>query len=107
MYRKLVHGALIAPETKVYLPDGRTVTNPTPEILKTIGFKEVFETARPPEEDGFYFQSSYQEFGDKIIRVWTKVQMPESPALPEEPEPIVESSNQDLNAAIQILLGKE
>lgn len=106
MYRKLRNGVLLSPDRTVYLPDGRAVTNPNNEVLKSLGFKEVFETSRPPQEDGFYFESSYQELGDKIVKVWTKVQIPEQPVV-EEPIPIETPKDSDLDAAIKILLGKE
>lgn len=103
MHAKLINGYLQKPNSNVRLPDGRTATNPNQEILESLGFKEVFYVDQPYPEEGFYFTSSFQEQADRIIQVWTKIQIPEQPEPPVEPE----TPNEDLVSALKVLTGAE
>lgn len=103
MHAKLINGYLQKPNSNVRLPDGRTATNPNQEILESLGFKEVLYVDQPYPEEGFYFTSSFQEQADRIIQVWTKIQIPEQPEPPVEPE----TPNEDLVSALKILTGAE
>lgn len=52
----------------------RIVFNPTEEILKELGYKEVQNTEYP--NDGKYYVSSYEEQDDKIVQVWAETEEP-------------------------------
>ncbi len=57
--------------------DNRIYTNPTEEIIKKAGYKELVEVEQPafdPEKE--YLSLTYQD-GDVITQVWTVNQIPE------------------------------
>lgn len=93
-YGRLKNGYLEKPGTTLILPDGRSINNPREEALEELGFtfdqvlrangyKQVIETEQPEPESGFYFEASWEEQEDKIVRVWTKIEAPVEP----EPQP--------------------
>ena len=57
--------------------DNRIYTNPTEEVVRKAGYKELVEVEQPeydPEKE--YFFLTYQD-GEKITEVWTVHQNPE------------------------------
>lgn len=71
MLAKLIENELIiAPNHLHYVENGREifVTNPTAELLKAYGYKEVVESE--PIENGV---ARYEERGDVIVQVWEEV----------------------------------
>ncbi len=81
MFAKLKdNGYLEYPKTNVVLPSGRTVTNPTDEMLIELGFKKLIRIQQPDPVLGFYFTSHFEETDDQIVEVWDMVEQPESEA---------------------------
>lgn len=73
MFAILQNGVLrYAPKKVNY--NNRIVFNPTEEILKSLGYKEVQNTEYP--SDGKYYVSSYEEQDDTIVQVWTEAEEP-------------------------------
>lgn len=96
MLGKLVNGQIIRPDDILFYDD-ITIINPTEETLREEGFIDVEETTRPDPEDGFYFESHWEEIDGIIKQVWNKIEIP----TPPEPE-------DDIWTKInKILLGKE
>lgn len=73
MYAMLINGHPVKNDENIELPDGRIVTNPNPEILESLGYKEVIEADEPDYKSGFYYVYRYEETDDKIIKVWDEV----------------------------------
>lgn len=93
MFAELKNGRLVeAPDIMEF--EDITVINPDEEMLKEYGFKEVEKTPRPPYEEGFSFQSHYEETEDKIVQVWDKVENPPEPVY--EPVPTLEEQLEDI-----------
>lgn len=103
MYAKLVNGYLRKPDKQILLDDGRIVTNPTAEVLEEFGFKEVLETPRPQEEEGYYYTSHYEDDGNYIVKVWEKHESV-APETPIENDPIPADETDEV---LKILYGKE
>ena len=73
MFAIMQNGVLRYAPKKVNYND-RIVFNPTEEILKSLGYKEIRNTEYP--SDGKYYVSSYEEQDDKIVQVWTEAEEP-------------------------------
>lgn len=73
LFAILQNGVLKYAPKKVNYND-RIVFNPTEEILKELGYKEVQNTEYP--NDGKYYVSSYEEQDDKIVQVWAETEEP-------------------------------
>ena len=98
MFAKLESGMIRKPGKTITLPDGRKMTNWTPEEIASLGFdlddvmmaseyKKLVETPEPDPESGFYFVPSWTENDTEIVRVWTKYE--------NEPEPVIDTSGFD------------
>ena len=72
-YAKLNSGTLeYAPRTVTV---GRTHYNPTPDFyLESNGYLPLVETSYP--NDGKYYIASWEQQGNKIIRVWIETDPP-------------------------------
>lgn len=73
LFAILQNGVLRYAPKKVNYNDS-IVFNPTEEILKELGYKEVKNTEYP--NDGKYYTTSYEEQDDKIVQVWTEAEEP-------------------------------
>ena len=76
MLAKLINGALSYAPRKIII-DGKTIFNPTEELLKEQGYKEIRESDIPDDApDGKIYVSSYEDKGDYIEQVWTLIDEP-------------------------------
>lgn len=58
--------------------DNRIYTNPTEEIIRKAGYKELVEVEQPAfDTETEYLTSTYQD-GEKITEVWTVNKIPEN-----------------------------
>lgn len=73
-----------------------TIINPTDEQLVDAGYKKIIKTERPPYEEGFSFNSRWEEDEEEVRQVWDKVEVPPPP----EPEPSM------LDIVAEILTGE-
>ena len=73
---KLINGALSYAPRKIIV-DGKTIFNPSEDILKAQGYKEIRESDIPDDApDGKIYVSSYEDKGDYIEQVWTLIDEP-------------------------------
>ena len=73
---KLVNGALSYAPKKIIV-DGKTIFNPSDEVLKEQGYKEIRKSDIPDDApDGKIYVSSYEDKGDYIEQVWTLIDEP-------------------------------
>lgn len=76
MLGKVVNGSLSYAPRKITV-DGKTIFNPTEELLKEQGYKEIRELDIPDDApDGKIYVSSYEDKGDYIEQVWTLIDEP-------------------------------
>lgn len=76
MLAKLVNGVLSYAPRKIIV-DGKTIFNPTDEVLKEQGYKEMQTTDMPDDApEGKLYVSSWTDAGDTIQQVWTLVDAP-------------------------------
>ena len=76
MLGKLVNGALSYAPRKIII-DGKTIFNPSDEVLKEQGYKEIRKSDIPDDApDGKIYVSSYEDKGDYIEQVWTLIDEP-------------------------------
>jgi len=76
MYGKLIDGNLrIAP--KVLHGEGTIVYNPHAGMYLAQGWKPVEFTKAPEAQDGFYYESGWEEQPDAIVQTWTLTPLPD------------------------------
>ena len=76
MYGKLENGILRYAPRK--LPgDGTIVYNPPTEMYLAAGYKPVTFTEAPEAQEGYYYESGWEEQDDAIVQTWTLVQEPD------------------------------
>jgi len=75
MLGKLIDGRLVVAGSIV--KDGNTtITNPTEEMLKNLGYKEVEYTEKPSfDEEEMKLYETYTEYSDKIIVAYATVEL--------------------------------
>ncbi len=57
--------------------DNRIYTNPTEEVIKNAGYKELVETERPSVDPEKEFLSFKYQDGDVIKKVWSVKELPD------------------------------
>ena len=73
MYAKLINGTLRSAPKKVDY-NGKTIFNPTEEILLGMGYLPVTYTDMPTDApDGQHYESSWSQTDTEIAQVWTLV----------------------------------
>lgn len=76
MLGKLVNGALSYAPRKIII-DGKTIFNPSDEVLKGQGYKDVVMVDMPDDApEGKLYVSGWTDAGDKIQQVWSLVDAP-------------------------------
>lgn len=96
MYAKLMSGTLRSATKKVDY-NGKTIFNPTEEILLDMGYLPVTYTDMPTDSpDGQHYESSWSQTDVEIVQVWTLVDNP------AEPEPELSADE-----ALNIIMGVE
>ena len=73
-YGKIIDGQL----EYAYRPmeiKGEWHSNPSEELLLELGYKPIEYTEMPVKE-GYYYTSSFEDEGDKIVQVWTEHEIP-------------------------------
>ena len=96
MYAKLMSGTLRSATKKVDY-NGKTIFNPTEEILLELGYLPVTYTDMPTDApDGQHYESSWSQTDVEIVQVWTLVDNP------AEPEPELSADE-----ALNIIMGVE
>lgn len=94
MYAKLINGTLRSATKKVDY-NGKTIFNPTEEILLGMGYFPVTYTDMPTDaSDGQHYESSWSQTDAEIVQVWTLVDDP------AEPEPELSADE-----ALNIIMG--
>ena len=95
MYAKLVNGTLRSAPKKVDY-NGKTIFNPTEEILLDMGYLPVTYTDMPTDaSNGQHYESHWEQTDTEIVQVWTLVDNQ------TEPEPEL-SSDEALNIIIGV-----
>ena len=106
MYAKLVNGTLRSAPKKVDY-NGKTIFNPTEEILLGMGYLPVTYTDMPTDaSNGQHYESHWEQTDTEIVQVWTLVDNPAEPepevtqeeriAVLEEKQEITDTAVQDL-----------
>ena len=94
MYAKLINGTLRSAPKKVDY-NGKTIFNPTEEILLDMGYLPVTYTDMPSDApDGQHYESHWEQTDAEIVQVWTLVDNP------AEPEPELSADE-----ALNIIMG--
>ena len=94
MYAKLVNGTLRSAPKKVDY-NGKTIFNPTEEILLGMGYLPVTYTDMPTDaSNGQHYESHWEQTDTEIVQVWTLVDNP------AEPEPELSADE-----ALDIIMG--
>ena len=76
MHAKLINGTLRSAPKKVDY-NGKTIFNPTEEILLDMGYLPVTYTDIPTDApDGQHYESSWSQTDAEIVQVWTLVDNP-------------------------------
>lgn len=76
MLGKLVNGVLAYAPRKIVI-DGKTIFNPSEDVLKKQGYKEMQATDMPDDApEGKLYVSGWTDAGDTIHQVWTLVDAP-------------------------------
>lgn len=52
----------------------KTISNPTPEMLKFLGYKELIEETRPEDKEGYYIEE-YYENGEVITKKYRYIEI--------------------------------
>ena len=82
-YAKLKDGALEYAPKGIELEGGAWQIPPSAEWMAENGFKLVTYTEQPEPEEGYYYESGWEETDTEIVQTWTKKELPEP-----EPDPI-------------------
>lgn len=94
MHGKLVNGTLRSAPKKVDY-NGKTIFNPTEEILLDMGYLPVTYTDMPTDAStGQHYESRWEQTDTEIAQVWTLVDNP------AEPEPELSADE-----ALNIIMG--
>lgn len=76
MYAKLINGTLRSAPKKVDY-NGKTIFNPTEEILLDMGYLSVTYTDMPADApEGQHYESSWSQTGTEIVQEWTLADNP-------------------------------
>ena len=96
MYAKLVNGTLRSAPKKVDY-NGKTIFNPTEDVLLGMGYLPVTYTDMPTDaSNGQHYESHWEQTDTEIVQVWTLVDNP------AEPEPELSADE-----ALNIIMGVE
>lgn len=94
MYAKLINGTLRSAPKKVDY-NGKTIFNPTEEILLDMGYFPVTYTDIPTDASNVQrYESRWEQTDTEIVQVWTLVDNP------AEPEPELSADE-----ALNIIMG--
>ena len=94
MYAKLISGALRSAPKKVDY-NGKTIFNPTDDVLLGMGYFPVTYTDMPSDAPtGQHYESHWEQTDAEIVQVWTLVDNPAEP----EPELLADE-------ALNIIMG--
>lgn len=86
MYAKLISGTLRSAPKKVTY-NGKTIFNPTEEILLDMGYLPVTYTDMPTDSpSGQHYESSWSQTDTEIMQVWKLVDAPIYPTPEPTPE---------------------
>ena len=100
MYAKLINGTLRSAPKKVDY-NGKTIFNPTENVLLGMGYLPVTYTDMPTDSpDGQHYESSWSQTDTEIVQVWTLVDNPAEP----EPEVTQEERIEALESQNQMLV---
>lgn len=77
-YAKIVDGEIRFAPNKIKVNDS-TIYNPPAEMLVEQGYKPVVKSEAPDAPDGYHYDLSFEDDGDKIIFVWTLIENELSP----------------------------
>lgn len=79
LYAKLVNGTLRSAPKKVDY-NGKTIFNPTEEILLDMGYFPVTYTDMPTDaSNGQHYESRWEQTDTETVQVWTLVDNPAEP----------------------------
>ena len=78
-YGKLISGTIRYAPSTVRDKNGKTVFNPGPETLLSLGYKPVRVEEQPEVQDGFWIRPVYTETDSEIVQVWKEEKIPEQP----------------------------
>ena len=78
-YGKLISGTIRYAPSTVRDKNGKTVFNPGPETLLSLGYKPVRVEEQPEVQDGFWIRPVYTETDSEIVQVWKEEKIPEPP----------------------------
>lgn len=95
MYAKLINGALRRAPKKI-THEGKTIFNPSGDVLMTLGYYPVTHTDTPTDApEGYYYTSGYRLEEEEIVQTWTLEEVPKEPV------------NEELSAeeALKIIMG--
>ena len=94
MYAKLINGTLRSAPKKVDY-NGKTIFNPTEDVLLDMGYLPVTYTDVPTDAtEGQHYESHWEQTDAKIVQVWELVDNP------AEPEPELSAEE-----ALNIIMG--
>ena len=77
MLYKLKNNRLIPFKAKHINMNGKVYANPNDTQLIKAGYKRLVEVDMPELEEGFYYVSTYEIVGDKIVQSWRKYKIEE------------------------------
>ena len=102
MYAKLTGNTLRQAPKRVTW-HGRTVDNPTPDILRDLGYLPVTYTDPPTDApDGQHYESSWTQMDTEILQQWKLVDDPAPPEpTAEERMDSLEAQQERTDAALQ------
>lgn len=107
MYAKLT-GNTLRPAPKRVTWQSHTVDNPTPDMLRDLGYYPVTYTDPPADApSGKHYEPHWEQGDTEIIQVWTLVDDREEPdpePAPEERITALEEQQERTDAAVQDLI---
>ena len=107
MYGKLIDGKLqIAPNP--LKDDGKTIANPSEEMLLKQGYMPVLFTEQPCRE-GYYYIACYKVENNQIIQYWQEYKVDETKTLEDRLitlEQTAETTAMAVEELIEIVLGE-
>ena len=107
MYAKLVNGTLRSAPKKVDY-NGKTIFNPTEEILLELGYMPVTYTDMPTDvPSGQHYEPHWEQTNTEIVQVWTladDLNIPEPEPTPEERIAVLEEKQEITDTAVQDLI---